>query len=37
MTPTLLAEYIASVGLTLTGLIWLNVFIAGLLGVFDKE
>lgn len=37
MTPTLLAEYIAAVGITVSALFWVNMLIAGMCGVFDKD
>jgi hypothetical protein len=37
MTPPLLAEYIAAVGLTLSGLFWINMVVAAFAGVFDRE
>ena len=37
MTPTLLAEYIAAVGLTVIGLLVLSFFIFGALGFFNKN
>lgn len=36
MTPNLLAEYIAAVGLTLTGLFVIVVLVLGWMGFFDK-
>lgn len=37
MTPVLLAEYIAAVGLTIIGLLVLGFFVLAGLGFFDKD
>jgi len=37
MTPTTLGEYIAAVGITLSLLFWVNVFVTGFFGFFDKD
>ena len=37
MSPSDLAEYVAAVGMTLSGIFWFNVIIAGFFGFFDKE